>query len=70
MQILLEEPRRKTYILPRNLTFTREPPQNAIGLVLSSNWVGFVVKTLANPGYSVSWVTAENKAELRFWTLL
>ncbi len=25
---------------------TGEPPRNTIGLVLSSNWMGFVVKTL------------------------
>ncbi len=32
---------------PWNANFTGEPPQNAIGLVLSSNWAGFVAKNLA-----------------------
>ncbi len=29
----------------RPWNFTGEPPRNAIGLVLSSNWAGFVAKT-------------------------
>ncbi len=36
---------KNVYFTPRNAIFMRNPPRNAIGLVLSSNWVGFVVKT-------------------------
>ncbi len=45
MRILLEDPRRKTCILPPGMRFLPgNPPRNRIGLVLSSNWVGFVAK--------------------------
>ncbi len=46
MQILPGEPLLKTCILPPGMRFLLvDPSQNAIGLVLSSNWAGFVVKT-------------------------
>ncbi len=33
------------YLAPGMRTIPRNPPRNAIGLVLSSNWAGFVAKT-------------------------
>ncbi len=46
MWILPWEPRQKTCTLPPRMQFLpRDLSKNAIGLVLSSNWAGFVVKT-------------------------
>ncbi len=45
MWILPGKPLQKSVFYPPECYFTGGPPRNVIGLVLSNNWVGFVVNT-------------------------